>query len=224
MTSETDDTTTDSTKFWDARYVSQRNEHGRMWSGRVNATVEQHVAGLTPGTALELGSGEGADALWLAARGWKVTALDISSVAMAVGAAEAARADFSDRIEWIQTDLTTWQPSKEYDLVMSAFFHSPIDLPREVILRRAISAVAPGGRLLVVGHGGLPLMSEHAHTADAPPLPSPDDVLAALALPAGWVVETNALVERATKWRDGEDVLLVDTVLRVRRGEHAHPM
>jgi SAM-dependent methyltransferase len=219
MMHETDEHTTDAAQFWDARYVSQRNEQGRMWSGQVNATVEQHVAGLTPGTVLELGSGEGADALWLAARGWSVTALDISSVALTVGAAEAARAGLSNRIEWTQADLTTWQPSKEYDLVMSAFFHSPFDFPREVILRRATSAVAPGGRLLVVGHGSLPPMSEHAHTADAPPLPSPDEVLTALALPAGWVVETNALIERTAKWRDGEDVVLVDTVLLVRRDE-----
>ncbi|MCS3842577.1 cyclopropane-fatty-acyl-phospholipid synthase family protein [Microbacterium sp. AK031] len=207
----------DATQFWDERYVSRRTEHGRMWSGRVNATVEQQVAELTPGSAIELGSGEGADALWLAARGWTVTALDISSVALAVGAAEAARAGLSDRIDWVQTDLTTWHPSTEHDLVVSAFFHSPFDFPREAILRRAVAAVATGGRLLVVGHGGFPPTSEHAHDTETPSFPSPDEVLASLDLPTGWVVETNALIERTAKWRGEEDIVLIDTVLRVRR-------
>lgn len=125
MTREPDAANTDATRFWDERYVSRRTEHGRMWSGSVNATVEQQVAELTPGTALELGSGEGADALWLAERGWIVTALDISSVALEVGAAEATKAGLSDRIEWVQTDLATWRPSAQYDLVLSAFLHSP---------------------------------------------------------------------------------------------------
>lgn len=211
------DAAADATRFWDERYVSRRTEHGRMWSGRVNATVAQQVSELTPGTALELGSGEGADALWLAARGWKVTALDISSIALEVGAGEAAKAGLADRIEWVRTDLAAWRPSAQYDLVTSAFLHSPVDFPREAILRRAVSAVAPSGRLLVVGHGGFPPMSEHMHAAEIPPFPSPDEVLSSLDLPTGWVVETNALVERTTKWRDEEDVVLIDTVLRVRR-------
>lgn len=219
MMHEPDATTTDATRFWDERYVSRRTEHGRIWSGQVNATVAQQVSELTPGTALELGSGEGADALWLAARGWQVTALDISSVALEVGAREAAKAGVSDRITWEQTDLTTWRPSAQYDLVTSAFLHSPVDLPRDDILRRAVSAVAPGGRLLVVGHGGFPPMSEHVHDAEIPPFPSADEVRRSLELPAEWVVETNTSVERTTKWRGEEDVVLVDTVLRVRRVE-----
>lgn len=219
MTREPDAANTDATRFWDERYVSRRTEHGRMWSGSVNATVEQQVAELTPGTALELGSGEGADALWLAERGWIVTALDISSVALEVGAAEATKAGLSDRIEWVQTDLATWRPSAQYDLVLSAFLHSPVDFPREAVLQHAVSAVAPGGRLLVVGHGGFPPLAEHVHDTDTPPFPSPDEVLTSLELPTGWVVETNALIERATKWRGEEDVVLVDTVLRVRRVE-----
>lgn len=219
MTHEPDAAIVDATRFWDERYVSRRTEHGRIWSGQVNATVAQQVSALTPGSALELGSGEGADALWLAARGWQVTALDISSVALEVGAREAAKAGVSDRITWEQADLTTWRPSAQYDLVTSAFLHSPVDLPREDILRRAVSAVAPGGRLLIVGHGGFPPMSEHVHDAEISPFPSADEVRRSLELPAEWVVETSASVERTTKWRGEEDVVLVDTVLRVRRVE-----
>ncbi|PWC06766.1 class I SAM-dependent methyltransferase [Mycetocola zhujimingii] len=211
---------TDPAAFWEARYFSTQGDNGGMWSGRVNATVEHEVSGLTPGTALDLGSGEGGDALWLAAHGWDVTAVDISATALAVGAARAAASGLADRISWVQADLTTWHPSTEFDLVTAAFLHSPVELPREDILRRATAAVAPGGRLLVVGHGAFPpgASHDHADNHDAPPLPTPDVVLASLELPAGWVVETNALVDRPITGRDGTTLTLVDSVLRVRRG------
>lgn len=217
MTHSPDAATTDPVQFWNARYIAQRGENGQMWSGRVNATIEQQMVDLSPGTALELGAGEGADALWLAAHGWRVTALDISSVALDVGSAEAERAGLADRVDWVQANLATWSPSTQYDLVMSAFFHSPVNFPREAILRRAVGAVAPGGRLLIVGHGGFPPSSPHAHAADTPQLPTPDEVLHALELPTGWIVESNALIERTTTWSDGTDVDVVDAVLRVRR-------
>lgn len=207
----------DAAEFWETRYRTNRRDSGRMWSGSVNATVEQQAAALTPGTALEVGCGEGADALWLAARGWTVTAVDISAAALDVAAAEAARQGLAERITWEQADLTTWQPTAEYDLVTSAFLHSPFDFPREAILRRAASAVAPGGRLLVVGHAAPPPGSGHEHQADAPPLPTPDEVLAALELDGGWSVETNALVERVVARPDGHSATLVDAVLHARR-------
>lgn len=205
-------------EFWEERYRSTRGDHGQVWSGRVNEAVEREVTGIPPGTALELGCGEGGDALWLARQGWQVTAIDISATALAVAAAEAARAGLADSIQWIQDDLSSWQPSTAFDLVTTAFLHSPVDLPREEVLRRAVTAVAPGGSLLVVGHGAVPpgsALSHHEH--EGPPLPSPDEVLAALHLPDGWTIETNALVERPAVWRDGSAVTLVDAVLRVRR-------
>ncbi|GHD46441.1 class I SAM-dependent methyltransferase [Mycetocola manganoxydans] len=205
-------------EFWEARYVTHRNESGQIWSGRVNATVEHEVLGLTPGAALELGCGEGADALWLASQGWKVTALDISANALAVAAAKAAEQGLADRIEWVQTDLDTWHPSAEYDLVTAAFFHSPVELEREAILRRAASAVAPGGRLLIVGHAAFPPDSELAeHDQHGQPLPSTEEVLASLALPDGWVIETNGLYDRTVPWKDGRTLAIQDTVVRVRR-------
>lgn len=209
---------TDPAAFWEARYRSTRGDHGQVWSGRVNAAVEREVAGLAPGTALDLGCGEGGDALWLAAHGWTVTAIDISATALAVGAAEAERAGVAERIDWVRADLATWEPSSEYDLVTSAFLHSPVELPRDAVLRRAASAVAPGGRLLVVGHGAAPPGSKLGHQGhQGPPLPTADEVLASLRLDADWIIETSALVERAAIWRDGSEVTLVDAVLRVRR-------
>ncbi|WP_136056387.1 class I SAM-dependent methyltransferase [Microbacterium sp. K24] len=205
--------------FWEDRYRSTRGEHGRVWSGRVNEAVEREISGIPSGTALELGCGEGGDALWLAGRGWQVTAIDISATALAVGAAEAERTGLADRIQWIRADLSTWQPSGEFDLVTSAFLHSPVDLPREEVLRRAATAVAPGGRLLVVGHGETPPGSKLGrHLHEGPPLPSSDDVLASLHLADDWTIETNAHVERPGVWRDGSTVTLVDSVVRARRG------
>lgn len=208
----------DPAEFWEARYRSARGEEGRVWSGRVNAAVEREVASLTPGTALELGCGEGGDALWLAAHGWNVTAVDISATALAVGAAEAERAGLADRIDWVHADLSTWEPSSTFDLVTSAFLHSPVELPREEVLRHAASAVAPGGRLLVVGHGAVPPGSRLDHEQhDGPPLPTPDEVLASLELSDDWITETSELAERQAIWRDGSEVTLVDAVLRMRR-------
>lgn len=207
----------DPAEFWEARYRSLRSDAGRMWSGQVNATVERQVTTLEPGTALELGSGEGADALWLAGQGWTVTAVDISAAALEVAAAEAKRHDLSDQITWEQADLTTWHPTSQYDLVTSAFLHSPFEFPREEILRRAATAVAPGGRLLIVGHAEPPPGSGHEHGFDAPPLPTPDEVINALELDERWTIEANALVERAAVWRGGHEVTLIDTVVQVRR-------
>jgi SAM-dependent methyltransferase len=222
MAHSSDEALTDPAEFWEARYLRNRGDNGAVWSGRVNATVEREVTGLVPGTALELGSGEGGDAIWLASQGWTVTAVDISANALAVGYGKAAELGLADHITWVQADLATWHPSAEYDLVTSAFLHSPVELPREHILRRAVSAVAPGGRLLVVGHGAFPPgASHHEDREDAPPLPTPDEVLAALDLPDGWLVETNAFVDREVEWRDQGTVTLTDAVLRVRRGSIA---
>ncbi|WP_314650634.1 class I SAM-dependent methyltransferase [uncultured Microbacterium sp.] len=208
-------------EFWEQRYRTHRDERGQVWSGRVNPAVEREAADLTPGSALELGSGEGGDALWLAEQGWSVTALDISPTALAVGAAQAAARGVADRIAWMQADLVTWRPDTEYDLVASAFFHSPFDFPRKEILRRATRAVAPGGTLLIVGHGtplpGLEHDHGRQHAESGPPLPDPDEVLADLELPADWVVERNAVVSREAALPDGTTIEVSDTVVRVRR-------
>ena len=212
----------DPARFWEERYRSTRGDHGRVWSGHVNEAVAREITGITPGTALDLGCGEGGDALWLAGQGWSVTAIDISRTALDVGAVEAERSGLGERIRWIEADLSTWQPSAQFDLVTTAFLHSPVELPRDQVLRRAVAAVAPGGRLLVVGHGAVPpgsKLSHHQH--DGPPLPTPDEVLRSLPLDDSWETETNALVERPAVWRDGSAVTLVDAVLRVRRGAEA---
>jgi len=200
-------------EYWESRY----RENGRSWSGNVNAALEREIGGVAPGTALDLGSGEGGDALWLAHNGWAVTAVDISPTALAVGAAAQGPHDV---ITWVAADLAEWQPSARYDLVTSCFLHSWVELPREAILRRAATAVAPGGLLLIVGHAGVPHWAtpdEHAHHAQE--LPGPDEVLASLELehPSDWTVLTRALIERAATAPDGSTGLIADSVLKLRR-------
>ena len=206
----------DAATFWENRY----RESDRAWSGRANAALEHEAADLAPGTALDLGSGEGGDALWLAQNGWSVTAVDISPTALARGRAAAAIAGLTGRIRWITADLATWQPDGPFDLVTAHFLQSPVELPREVILRRAAATVAPGGVLLVVGHAEFPPWSKHK--PDGVPLPTADDVLASLELaPERWEILTKAAVDREATGPDGQVATLVDSVLTLRRNDSA---
>ncbi|MEV0574499.1 MULTISPECIES: SAM-dependent methyltransferase [unclassified Streptomyces] len=198
-------------ELWDERY---RESH-RIWSGNPNTMLVREVEGLKPGRALDLGCGEGADAVWLARWGWQVTATDISRVALARAAEHGAEADVADRIDWQFHDLGVSFPEGEYDLVSAQFLHSMGDLPREEILRRAAAAVAPGGVLLIVGHAGFPAW-EHDH-ADME-LPTTDEVLASLRLPEGeWEVLLSAEHERVQNDPDGNPTTRTDNALKVRR-------
>jgi SAM-dependent methyltransferase len=137
-------------EFWDERYRSAE----RLWSGQPNAQLVVQTAGLTPGDALDVGCGEGADAIWLASQGWTVTAADISAVALARAAAHAAgRGDeIAGRISWRQADLLSWDPgAQQYDLVSAQFMYLP-EAELESLHRRLAAAVRPGGTMLVVLH------------------------------------------------------------------------
>ena len=131
---------------WDARY----SESDRIWSGNPNPRLVEHVTGLTPGDALDVGAGEGADAVWLATNGWQVTALDVSPVALARTQQHAA--ENGTTVAAIQHDLINdGEIPGSYDLVSAQFWHPPLD--RFADFRDVIgSAVRPGGSLLIVGH------------------------------------------------------------------------
>jgi len=204
---------TDPAAFWEDRYSSR----GRVWSGRPNAALERETASLVPGTALELGSGEGADAIWLAQQGWQVTAVDISASALALGAATALEAGVAERITWVQADLVGWEPDQTFDLVTSAFLHSPVEFARETVLRRTAAAVAQGGVLLVVGHAGPPPWAPAEHIGHAD-FPTADDVHRSLELDdAEWEVLVSGVVARAAFGPEGEPAELDDSVLALRR-------
>jgi SAM-dependent methyltransferase len=134
-------------RFYDELYRSAP----AVWSGRPNRQLVVEASALSPGTALDAGCGEGADALWLAERGWRVTAVDFSAVALDRGAAAARPRGLDDRIAWVHADLDAWTPPGRFDLVTAHYLHSH-GSDRPALFDRLAAAVAPGGTLLVVGH------------------------------------------------------------------------
>ncbi len=202
----------DPATFWDGRY----GEHPQLWSGQPNRALVETVADLPVGRALELGCGEGADAVWLAEQGWRVTAVDVSATAIDRGRALAARRELLDeQIQWVVADLATWRPSGMVDLVTSCFLHSPVELPRVEVLRRVAACVVPGGHLLVVGHAEAPpWASGHGHRHFA----GPDEEVAELALPSDtWEVVVAEVRARQGTSPDGEPADLRDSVVLFRR-------
>jgi len=132
---------------WDARY---RERDGTMWSGRPNGRLVAEVAGLAPGRALDVGCGEGADAIWLAGRGWQVTAIDVSDVAL--GRAREAAEQTGVSVEWICGDAQqTALAARAFDLVSMQYPALPKSAG-EPALRALLDTVRPGGLLLAVYH------------------------------------------------------------------------
>ncbi|MCW2846859.1 MAG: class SAM-dependent methyltransferase [Marmoricola sp.] len=201
-----------SAEFWDERYRSKPS----LWSGNANAVVMAETAGLTPGRALDVGCGEGGDALWLATQGWQVDGVDVSRVALdrAAGHAAAAGGEIASRTRWEQRDLLAWTPpASSYDLVSVPFLHLP-SATRVPVYAGLAAAVAPGGTFLVVAH----------HPSDlgvVPRPPEPDLFFTAEELAAelddGWRVVTREARSRPGTHPDGYEVLLHDTVLRATR-------
>lgn len=199
--------------FWEGRYA----ERPLIWSGRANAVLVQEAAPLPPGRALDLGCGEGGDALWLAERGWRVTAVDVSATAIA--RARRTGADMglaADAVDWVVADLAGWAPTGEYELVTASFLQSPVELPRDDILRRAAQSVVPGGRLLITSHGEAPPWSAHRH--EHHPFPTAREQVEALRLPRGqWQELAVEHRPREAVGPEGQTALLVDTVVLLGR-------
>ena len=199
--------------FWNDRY---RSSH-RIWSGNPNPQLVCEIADLPPGRALDVGCGEGADAIWLAGRGWCVVAVDISDVALERAAQHAhATADTTSvRIEWLQADLLARPPEPQsFDLVSCQFMQVPPQ-PRAQLFSSLVRAVRPGGTLLVVGHHpsdmgtGVrrPPMRELFYTADD---------IAAL-LDDDWTVVVNDARPRPATTAEGVETTVHDAVLRAKR-------
>lgn len=199
-------------QLWDERYASR----AKVWSGRPNPQLVAEVSGLTPGHALDLGCGEGADAIWLAGQGWTVTALDVSAVALGRAAAHASESGVSGNIEWVQQDLATWLPEEQYDLVSAQFLHSTL-LPWQQALRLAAAAVRTGGTLLIVGHHpeGLPTWGSHS---SAEKYFTAEEVVRELGIEEPeWRLDVLESRLRSATGPDGEEAELTDAVLRATR-------
>jgi SAM-dependent methyltransferase len=199
-------------EYWNERY----SESDRIWSGKPNTALVDEVAGLTPGRALDLGCGEGGDAIWLAQQGWQVTGVDVSQVALERAAQHAEEAGVAKQIEWQQHELGKTFPDGTFDLVSAQFLHSLAELPREQILRRAVEAVAPGGVVLIEGHLSFPDEAKHADHPDIH-FPTPAEVIADLELEDGrWEI----LVSREhgrEQVIDGKLVKRRDSTVKARR-------
>ncbi|MFI5494023.1 class I SAM-dependent methyltransferase [Actinoplanes sp. NPDC051859] len=142
---------------WDNRYA----EREQLWSGRPNGALVAATDGVAPGRVLDVGCGEGADAVWLAARGWDVTALDVSGVALNRAAGHARDAGVS--VRWVHAELVGAPvPPASYDLV-SAQYPALLRTPDAAAERALLAAVAPGGTLLLVHHAGM----EHRTAEDS---------------------------------------------------------
>ncbi|TGD90801.1 class I SAM-dependent methyltransferase [Mycolicibacterium sp. CH28] len=197
---------------WEERY----SEKPRIWSGRANTRLVEIAGELTGSRALDLGCGEGGDAMWLAEHGWDVVAVDVSSTALARAAEDAQARGVLGRIDFQQHDLTASFPEGPFDLVSAHFFHSMVDMDRPAILRRAAATVAPGGTLLIVDHGDAPPWApETVHHHE---FPSGQEVLAGLALdPAEWETVRLGPASREAVGPDGSQATLVDNVIQLRR-------
>ena len=195
---------------WEERYAGDR-----VWSGRVNVQLAAEAVDLAPGRALDVGCGEGGDALWLAQNGWQVTASDFADAALTRVAQHAAEAGLGDRVETRRIDVRTFEPDGEtWDLVTSHFVHLP-DGGMVDVVRRLASAVAPGGTLLVVGHAPSDIHTglrhgHHSFMHDADQLlPALDDA---------WEVEVCESRPRSQAHPEtGEEIDIADAVLRARR-------
>jgi SAM-dependent methyltransferase len=202
-----DDRTHFTQEFWDERYRSA----DRLWSGQPNPQLVAQVAGLPPGDALDAGCGEGADAIWLASRGWAVTAVDVSAVALERAAAHAAAEGV--RVGWQREDLLTWDPGPDrFDLVTAQFMHLPSP-ELESLHGRLAAAVRPGGTLLIVAHHPDDLHVNVRRCGHLALFPSADQ-LAAMLDPGSWEILVAAAIERPATDLDGQPVTVKDTVVR----------
>lgn len=169
---------------WDDRYRSA----DRLWSATPNQFVADRLSGLEPGTGLDLASGEGRNAIWLAGRGWKMTAVDFSPVAVERGQEQTAD------VNWVVADVLEWEPeSTGFDLVLIAYLHLiPSDF--ESLLRRVVTWLGPGGELFMIGHDRTNI--EHGHGG-----PQYPEIL--------WDVE------EIVPWLDGLDIVEAAVLKRV---------
>jgi SAM-dependent methyltransferase len=208
-------------EYWDQIWHGDRA--AAMATSQTNPHLMREVGDLAPGTALEAGCGAGAEAIWLATRGWQVTAADIAAAALAHAVERAAAVGVAGRVQWVQADLSTWEPGAQYDLVSTHYAHPAI--PQLEFYDRLASWVAPAGTLLIVGHlhhaaaEGDGHGHAHEHGGDGPPASASATAAAITARldSAGWRVVTAQESQRTLSGHDGHEVTLHDVVVRANR-------
>lgn len=209
-----DDPQQDPKEFWEARY----GERDQIWSGKVNAVLQDVASSLRPGSALDLGCGEGGDAIWLAEHGWRALGVDISEAAVErARRAAKERGLGSDVIAFEAADLSELELPAHFDLVTASFLQSPVELARASILRRAAAHVRREGHLLITAHGAPPPWAAPEHKAALHNF-SPDQEIADLGLrPGEWETVIAETRHRSAIGPDGNPAELDDSVVLLRR-------
>lgn len=194
---------------WDSRYADRE----QLWSGRPNGALVAEVAGLTPGRVLDVGCGEGADAVWLAGGGWDVTALEVSGLALERAGGHAREAGAA--VHWVHAGLVEAAlPPASFDLV-SALYPALLRTPGGASERALLAAVAPGGVLLVVHHAGMEV--RHSHDSGFDPADYVWPAMIAALLDEDWEVEVDEQRPRIAPDGGAGAHHADDVVLRARR-------
>ncbi|AUS81399.1 class I SAM-dependent methyltransferase [Actinoalloteichus sp. AHMU CJ021] len=205
--------TTYDANFWEKQYQSADPSWGTTPNAPVVATIPR--LHLQPGRALELGAGHGGDALWLAAQGWAVTALDVAQTAVDRIARRAAEEGLAARVTAVRRDVTVDPlPTGPFDLVWGSFFYAP---DREAVLRRAAESVNPGGALLIVDHGSVAPWSWSS--ASDHELPTPAELAESLGLGPDWTPEVLEAPKRIATGPNGQRAEVTDTIVGLRRAQ-----
>ena len=191
---------------WDERYAA--GEY--VWTVTVNRFVEEHLRDLPPGRAVDLGAGEGRNAVWLARQGWDVTAVDFSAAGLEKGRRLAA--DHGVAVTFVEADATTWAPDEPVDLVVLAYLQLP-GPARRTVLEHAATWLRPGGRVFVIAHDQRNVAEGHGGPPAVEVCYDADETVTAL---TGLTIEQAGIVERVVG--DGPDapVALDTLVLAVR--------
>lgn len=194
-------------RTWDERYA----EREYVWSAEPNRSVERHLAGVAPGRAVDLGAGEGRNAVWLARQGWEVTAVDFSPVGIEKGRRLATHHGVASRVAFVVADALTYEPPERVDLVLLSYLQLLLDERRNVVTRAA-GWLAEGGILFVVAHD----RTNPSAGYGGPPADVCYDVAETVEWLGGLVVDRAEVVRRTVETPAGERIAL-DTLVIARR-------
>lgn len=198
-------------QFWEEHYKA----FTRPSNGRPSGALVRFAGSLSKGVMLDLGCAKGDDAIWLAQRGWRVVAVDVSGTVLAHAAKNAESAGVSDLITFERHDLASTFPDGRFDLVSALFLHSPVEFPRTQVLQAAARAVSPGGLLLIVEHASVaPWSWANPDTS----FPTPEESLDMLDLnPSQWRSEFVGSPERQANGPNGQTATVKDNILALKR-------
>lgn len=209
--------------YWESHW-QEANGHAPGGEIVPSPYLLREIGTLAPGTALDAGCGEGAEAIWLATEGWQVTAADISSEALSRAAERAKKAGVTlEPLQWVEADLSAWEPGKQFDLVTTHYAHPA--MPQLAFYERISRWVAPGGTLLIVGHLHTSESPGHGHRGEqhGHGRKPPEEVsVTAASITVGldatrWVIVTADDPIRTLTDRAGGTVQLEDVVVRATR-------